>query len=204
MADLDTNVNGTQATQEAETQTETNPAATEETGKTPTADDLAAELKKLRADMAKQKSALDNATKEAANYKRQLRDSQSEEQRKAEEAREANEAMMQELETLRKERAVAGATQKVFTFIQDEATAKTVAEYLYGAEDIDGAISAIQKAWTAREKALKLEYSKIPAPAAGGSNGPTVTKEQLDAMKYTERVKFANEHPDEYNKLMGR
>lgn len=202
MADLDTNVNGTQADQEAATQTETTPA--DDAAKTPTAEDMAAELKKLKADMAKQKSALDNATKEAANYKRQLRDSQSEEQRKAEEAREANEAMMQELETLRKERAVAGATQKVFTFIQDEATAKTVAEYLYGAEDIDGAISAIQKAWTAREKALKLEYSKIPAPAAGGSNGPTVTKEQLDAMKYTERVKFANEHPDEYNKLMGR
>ena len=31
-----------------------------------------------------------------------------------------------------------------------------------------------------------------------------ITKTQLDAMTYVERVKFAKEHPDEYNKLMGR
>ena len=56
----------------------------------------------------------------------------------------------------------------------------------------------------AKEKALRLEYGKIPAPGVGAGDGPTITKAQLDSMKYVERVKFANEHPDEYNKLMGR
>ena len=32
----------------------------------------------------------------------------------------------------------------------------------------------------------------------------TITREQLDGMKFPERVKFMNEHRDEYEKLMGR
>ena len=96
------------------------------------------------------------------------------------------------------------SSKKAMSFLGDETTATSVAEYLYGAEDVDAALSVIQKAWTAKEKALRLEYGKIPAPGAGGADGPLITKEQLDAMSYVERVKFANEHPDEYNKLMGR
>ena len=89
-------------------------------------------------------------------------------------------------------------------FIGDEGVANTVAEYLYGADDVDSALTAIQKAWTAKEKALRLEFGKIPAPGVGAGDGPTITREQLDGMPYLERVKFANEHPDEYNRLMGR
>ena len=96
-------------------------------------------------------------------------------------------------------------TAKVMPLVgNDNTVAEQVAEYLYGAEDVDSAIAAFQKAWTAREKALRLEYGKIPAPGVGSSDGPTVTREQLDGMKFADRVKFANDHPDEYNKLMGR
>ncbi len=198
MAELDTN----QTVETQETATETAEAETEtkaESGQTDSA-----ELAKIKADLAKAKAALDKATKEAAESKRALRAKQTAEEAAAEEAKTQQEALMQELETLRKERAVAATTAKVFPIVNDNAVAGQVAEYLYGAEDVDSALAAIQKAWTAREKALRLEYGKIPAPGVGGSDGPTVTKAQLDAMKYTERVKFANEHPDEYNKLMGR
>ena len=62
----------------------------------------------------------------------------------------------------------------------------------------------IQKLWTAREKALRLEFQKIPAPSAGNADGPTITAEQFHAMGYLERVEFAQKNPEEYNKLMGR
>lgn len=163
-----------------------------------------AELAKLRADLARQKAALDKATKEAGDYKKQLRAKQSAEEVAAEEAKALQQSMQEELEQLRKEKAVAGTTAKVMSFIGDDSVASQVAEYLYGAEDVDAALTAIQKAWTAKEKALRLEYGKIPAPGAGAADGPTITKEQLDAMNYTERAKFAMEHSDEYNKLMGR
>ena len=111
---------------------------------------------------------------------------------------------MQELETLRKEKAVAATTAKITPLIGDSEVAGQIAEYLYGAEDVDAALTALQKAWTAKEKALRLEFGKIPAPGAGASDGPTITREQLDGMKFPERVKFMNEHRDEYEKLMGR
>lgn len=191
MAELDTNV-------EVNTEPEVEESA--ETGK----GNENAELAKLRAEFAKQKAALDKATKEAGDYRKQLRAKQSAEEVAAEEAKALQQSMQEELEQLRKEKAVAATTAKIMPLVTDGEVAAQIAEYLYGADDVDAALTAIQKAWTAKEKALRLEYGKIPAPGVGGSDGPTVTKAQLDAMKFTDRVKFANEHPEEYNKLMGR
>lgn len=194
MAELDTNV-----AQEVEVEAENKEQETVSETVTETA-----ELAKLRAEMAKQKAALDKATKEAGDYKKQLRAKQSAEEIAAEEAKVQQEALMQELETLRKEKAVAATTAKITPLIGDSEVAGQIAEYLYGAEDVDAALTALQKAWTAKEKALRLEFGKIPAPGAGASDGPTITREQLDGMKFPERVKFMNEHRDEYEKLMGR
>lgn len=162
------------------------------------------EIAKLKAELAKQKAALDKATKEAADSKRALRAKQSAEEAAAEEAKEAAEARDKELADLRKKFAVAETSKKVMGFVGDEQTASAVAEYLYGAEDIDAALAAFNKAWTAKEKALRLEYGKIPAPGVGSGEGSTITKAQLDAMTYTQRLEFANKYPDDYNKLMGR
>ena len=194
MAELDTNVT---AEVEAEVENKEQETVSETTTEN-------TELAKLRAEMAKQKAALDKATKEAGDYKKQLRAKQSAEEIAAEEAKVQQEALMQELETLRKEKAVAATTAKITPLIGDSEVAGQIAEYLYGAEDVDAALTALQKAWTAKEKALRLEFGKIPAPGAGASDGPTITREQLDGMKFPERVKFMNEHRDEYEKLMGR
>ena len=163
-----------------------------------------AEIAKLRADLAKQKAALDKATKEAGDYKKQLRAKQSAEEVAQEEAKALQQSMQEELEQLRKEKAVAATTAKVMAFVGDDTVSAQVAEYLYGAEDIDAALTAIQKAWTAKEKALRLEFGKIPAPGAGASDGPTITKEQLDGLGYKDRLEFATKYPDEYERLMGR
>ena len=199
MAELDTTVTTeTEMTAAAET------AGTEAETEAETKAAESAEIARLKAEMAKQKAALDKATKEAGDIKKQLRAKQTAEEAAAEEAKAQQDAMRQELETLRKERTVAATTAKVIPLVGNNEAAGKIASYLYGAEDAEAALDELQRAWTAKEKALKLEYSKIPAPAAGGSNGPTVTREQLDAMKYMDRAKFANEHPEEYAKLMGR
>lgn len=144
----------------AEPKPEDNPAE-------PTPDNTAAELKRLQAELAKQKNALDSATKEAANYKKQLRAKQTNEEAEAEAAKEREEARDKELNELRKKFAVADISKRVLTFLGDEKTADDVAGALYGAEDVDAAINAFNKAWAAKEKALRLEFSKIPAPAGG-------------------------------------
>lgn len=162
------------------------------------------EVAKLKAELAKLKSSNDKLAKENADKTKQIRAKQSAEEAAAEEAKERQEAQAKELAELRKKFAVAETSKKVMGFISDENVSNQVAEYLYGAEDVDAALAAINKAWTAKEKALRLEFGKIPAPSVGSSDGLTLTKEQLDAMGYMERAKFANEHPVEYNKLMGR
>lgn len=191
--------------EELETNVNVNPEQAEpETTVTETETNDNAEIARLKAELAKQKAAMDKATKEAGDYKKQLRARQSAEEAAAEAEKERQEAMEKELAELRKERAVANTSKRVFTFIQNEAVATEIANALYGAEDVDAAIDAISKAWAGREKALKIEYGRVPAPGVGSGDGPTVTKEQLDMMTLAERVEFSNKHPDEYRKLMGR
>ena len=152
MAD-DANVNNQETNQENNQEQNSN-----EEKKT----DESAEIAKLKADLAKQKAALDKATKEAGDYKKALRAKQSEEEVAAEEKRAQDEARDKELAELRKKFAVAETSKKVMGFVGDEAISNSVAEYLYGAEDVDAAIAAFQKAWTAKEKALRQEFGKIP------------------------------------------
>ena len=192
MAELDTNVS-TETSQEVDVETTETAEAKE-----------SAELTRLKAEMAKQKAALDKATKEAAEAKRSLRAKQSAEEVAQEEAKAQHEALMQELETLRKEKSVAAMTAKIVPFVGDNDVSAQIAEYLYGAEDADAALTAIQKAWTAKEKALRAEFGKIPPPGVGSGDGATITKKELDEMTYLQRVKFANDHPTEYERLMGR
>lgn len=190
MADIDTNVNETVDTNDEVVVVETT--------------DNSTELAKLRAEIAKQKAALDKATKEAGDAKKALRAKQSAEEIAAEEKRIADEARDNELQELRKRFAVAESSKKIMSFVGDESVSNTVADFLYGAADVDGVIDALNKAWIAKEKKLRAEFGRLPAPGAGGTDGNTTTLEQLNAMTYTERIKFANEHTDEYERLMGR
>lgn len=154
------------------------------------------------AELLRMKAALDKAAKEAADYKKQLRAKQTEEEARAEEERARQEAIEQELNELRKQSAVSSISKRVMGFLGDETLSTTVAEYLYGAADTDAAVDAIQKAWAMREKKLRMEYGKIPAPESGDGT-PSISKEQLSAMTYAERADFARKYPDLYEKLKG-
>ena len=189
---------------ELENTVETTETTAPEQNETQAPEVESAELAKLRAEFNRIKAANDKLSNENAEKTKALRAKQSAEEVAAEEAKALQQSMEEELKQLRKEKAVAATTAKLVPVVGDGDVATKVAEYLYGAEDVDAALVEISKAWTAREKALRLEFGKVPSPGVGGSDGVSITKAQLDAMGYKERVKFANEHPDEYNKLMGR
>lgn len=157
--------------------------------------DESAEIARLKADLAKQKAALDKATKEAGDYKKQLRSKQTADEAAAAEAKDLQEAMQKELEQLRKEKKVAADTAKLFPIVGDNTVAGQIAEFLYGAEDADAAMDLLSKAWTAKEKALRLEFGKIPAPGAGSSEGAQLTKEEIMKVKdAAERQKLIAEN----------
>lgn len=133
-----------------------------------------AEIARLKAEMAKQKSALDNATKEAGNLRKELRSKMTQEQLDAETKKEQEEQAAKELADLRKEVAKGKTVKSVMGKLGlDEESAGTIADALYGAEDVDNVLLLLQKTWQAKEKALKLEYGKVTAPGAGAdSNSP--------------------------------
>ena len=134
------------------------------------------EIAKMKAELAKMKTALDNATKEAGTYRKQLRAKQSEEEIAAEEKKAAEEAVQQKIAELEKEVARSHTIKSVMGRLKtDEETSGKIADYLYGAEDVEAALTAIQRAWDAKEKALRLEFGKIPPPGAGGAENNAMT-----------------------------
>ena len=137
-------------------------------------DELNAEIARLKAEMAKQKNSLDKATSEAGSLRKELRSKMTQEQIDAAEKREADEKAAKELEDLRREVAKGKTVKTVMGKLGlDEDTAGNLADHLFGAADIDNALLEIQKAWQARETALRKEYGKIPGPGAGAdSNSP--------------------------------
>ena len=135
------------------------------------AKDLAAQIEQLNSDMAKQKQALDAATSEAAKYKKELRTKQTQEEIDAANKKEAEEKQAAHLAELEKKVAKAENTKNVMGKLSvDEETAGKIAESLIGCENVENALLLIKQAWDAKEKALRIEFGKIPGPGAGGSS----------------------------------
>lgn len=116
---------------------------------------------KTKKQMAELQKQLAQFKKDAEFYKKELRKTKSAEEQRNEDERERQEQIQAELDTLRKQAAVASYSKKVFAFVGNEETANNIAEYLVGASDVDGAIDELNKAWREKEKKLKLEYGKI-------------------------------------------
>ena len=134
--------------------------------------DMTAEIARLKAEMAKQKAAMDKALSETAAYKKQLRAKQSAEEIDAEERKAAEEQRNTELNELRKKFAVMETAKNVAVKLGgDENSSSKIAEFLYGADDPDAVITEFQKILAAKEKALRQEFGRIPLPGAGGANG---------------------------------
>lgn len=138
------------------------------------ADALNAEIARLKGEMAKQKAALDRATHEASAANKALKAKMTQEEIDAANKQEAEEKAAKELEDLRREVAKGKTVKSVMGKLGlNEESAGALADHLYGAADIDNALLEIQKAWQAKEKALRLEFGKIPPPGSGtDSNSP--------------------------------
>ncbi len=138
------------------------------------AEALNAEIARLKAEMAKQKAAMDKATKEAGDAKKALKQKMTQEEIDAAAKQEAEEKAAKELDELRREVAKGKTVKTVMGKLGlDEDAAGNLADHLYGAADIDNALLEIQKAWQAKEAALRKEFWKITGPGAGAdSNSP--------------------------------
>lgn len=143
--------------------------------KTPSVDELMAQLAAERAEKEKNKLALDKALKEKGDITKQLRAKQTAEEQEAEAQKEAQRLAEEEREALRKEnnRFRAMAAYKSF----DE---KTVDKWLEAVSEADhSTLSAIIEA--EKQKAVKeaqAEWMKSRPPVNAGQYS-SMTKEQI-------------------------
>ena len=147
------------------------------------------------------KTLFDKTSSEAANYKKQLREKQSDEEAKAAKEAEERAALVSRVAELEKEKTINGYVNSFLGLGYDEKTAKETAEAL-ATGDMDLVFINQKKYTENREKLLRAELLKeTPLPAAG----KTVTKTREEVLKMTlaEQVKFATEYPEEYKKIYG-
>lgn len=143
------------------------------------------------------KSALDKATSEAASYKKQLREKQSDEEAKAAKEAEERAELLARLEQLEHEKAVNGYVNSYLSMGYDEKTAKSSAEAL--AKGDMATVFANQKIHVEnREKALRAELLKETPPPAGGGADKGMKKEDFSKLSLAEKQKFATENPEVY------
>ena len=147
------------------------------------------------------KDTFDKTASELAEAKRKLKEKQTEEERKEAERLEAEAAIKAELEALRKDKTISESKAKFLGLGYDEKlateTAKALAdgdmEKVFANQQIH--IENVKKA----ERAAAL--ANDPKPPAGSGGNTEITKEQFDAMGYSERLKLFNEQPETYKKF---
>ena len=176
------------------------PAVEQEIEKTPTMEELQAELARLKDENSKLKNAQSNASADASKYKKALQERMSEQERAANETKELIEQLKSENAQMKRNQTLAEQTSGFMGIGFDAALAKKAAEaHVDG--DFSSMINALRDFITAHDKSIRAdEIRNTPRPGAGAS-GPAVTKEQFDAMGYSERVKLFNEQPDLYREL---
>ena len=148
------------------------------------------------------RSVFDKASSEAASYKKQLREKQSDEEAKAAKDAEDRAALVARLEELEREKAVNGYVTSYLAMGYDEKTAKSSAEALHKGDM--ATVFANQKTHHEnREKALRAELLKETPPPAGGTSDSGMTLEKFRKLSDQERYKFSVENPEQYKTLYG-
>ena len=158
-------------------------------------EDQSAEIERLKA-------ALSKSNSENADWKKKHREALSEEERKAQEMADRMKQLEEQNATLLRESSVSKHKAKFLGMGYDEALAGDAAVAMADG-DMDKLFSYQQKHQEALEKKIRADALKsTPKPVPGNEDGP-VTRDQVKKMSMDDRIKFYQEHPEEYKEIYG-
>lgn len=163
--------------------------------------ELKAELERLKEENSKLKNAQSNASADASKYKKQLQERMTEQERAANETKELIERLKEENAQMKRNQTLAEQTSGFMGVGFDAELAKKAAEaHVDG--DFSSMINALRDFITQHDKNIRAdELRNTPRPGVGGDT-PTITKEQFNAMGYSERLKIHDTYPDLYKELV--
>ena len=146
------------------------------------------------------KTRLSEANSEAANFKKQLREKMTADEAAKQDQEEAIETLKKQLEDLQHEKELANLTAK-FASAGFEHAEEVASAFM--SKDIYSFVDEINSKSEKDKDKYKAELMKgTKRPFTGSSEGKKITKEELYKMPLVDRVKFIQEHRDEYDQLM--
>lgn len=152
----------------------------------------------LSGEVERYKNAVSKASADAADWKRKYNEKLTDEERKQQEAGQKDELIAQ----LQRRIAISDNTAKYLALGYDAALAAQTAEAM-----ADGNLEVVfanqQKHLQAYEAKVKAELVKGTPKPTGGGGIKTVTREDVRKMSPEERLKFYQEHPEEYKQIYG-
>lgn len=167
-----------------------------------TPEEKIAALEANYASVAQIKATADKNASEAAAYKKQLREKQTDEEAKAAKAAEEHAALIARVEQLEHEKAVGVYTNAYISMGYDGKLAAATAEAM-AKGDTETVFKNQKIHLENREKALRTELLKQTPPPAGGGADAGMTKEKLRSMSPQERYEFSVKNPEEYRNIYG-
>ena len=145
---------------------------------TPSVDDLAKKIKALEAQLAKQKKATDNASSDAADWKKKYNATLTEAQRTEAERIEAEKRLREENEALKRDKVIAAYSNRALSLGYDADLAAQTAEAMANG-DMEAVFSGIgQMIQTVKTKTATENLSKQPTLSTG--TPPSANSVQLD------------------------
>lgn len=179
--------------EETKTTVETTTNATENQSKTPTVEELMAQLAAERARADKNKLELDKALKETGDVKKALRAKQTAEEAEAEAKAEAERVKDARIAELEKQVNYSNAVS-AYREISDE---KAVAKLIEAVSNADhkGIAQIIANECKAAVANAQVEWLENRPPVNSGTSGGAMTKKDIMAIQdTTERQKAISEH----------
>ncbi len=178
MADTNTTTTTTEANGQQKDAGTNTPATQEEGAKTPTVEELMAQLASERAEKEKYKNASDKASSEAAQYKKQLRSKQTAEEQEAEAKAEA-----ERLQNEKYENAIKELNHMKAVSAYKSISEKSIETLIEAVADGDHSAIAtiIDNEVKAAVTAAKAEWMKT-RPAVNAGKYSSMTREQIMAI----------------------
>lgn len=154
-------------------------------------DDLSGEVNRY-------KNAVSKASADAADWKRKYNEKLTAEERKAQEDGQKDELIAQ----LQRQISVADNTAKYIALGYSADLAKETAEAI--ADGNTEAVFANQQRFLAEYEAkIKADLIKGTSKPTGEGGTKSLTRDDVRKMTPSERLRFYNEHPEEYKKIYG-
>lgn len=153
-------------------------------------------------EIEKLKNALSKSNSEAAKYKKELQEKMTDDEKKTKEDAEKFEQLQNSYNELLKEKNVAKFKSDLLALGYEDKLASETAEAMVSG-DTAKVFANQKKHQESMAQKIRSDILKDTPKPDGGNGSGTITIEKLKEMSVEERLKFSEEHPDEYKQLYG-